>query len=660
MKYNIKTMAAAALAIGAFAACDDDIAEWKLSPLSPSGDIELLAAKKIALSSDNVEKVVLQFAFTTDGHEIYLTNDSAGAALGDGYYFLEISTSENFDSNVKSIAINTSKGSNEVKFTGGELNIIAEELGLKADNASTIYLRIGRSYTSASKLGCVYTSAMDVEVTPFTLDMSKAFVWDKDKSAIIDTVYAIEPGLYAGFMPTKGGWSNFWIKDAKNQMWGNSSVDGFAYASCSSDAWNFWTAEPMGCIYTQLDTRKNGSETISYTALTTLSVGGDATAELSFDANTCKWSGAITTTADNATLTLSSATLTNDNATGDAYASAVAGTMTFGVSGNGTLAIGGTEGITVGTAGKYKLEVNMSFEQIYYELTSLSDVETYPAVVKATVGETTVTLKTHDASGLASGIYTGVINNTAAGGELKFTGDGAEITLDEAITLANAGKTYTIRLDLTTKSAIVYEMAEKLVLYSDKDRTAPLAELMANTATGTYEGLFCTPAETWNFFAMDANGVSFSCNTETWEKSSFVQGTENIWVSNPLVPSFVSFDIANQLWSETAITNMAITGDFTVGEGGSGWNLNSTFTINADGTLTIEGVSLIDEQWGPYILVNFDDGWNCAAKLFLAADGETLTTVEGNMVKPATVPATYDITVDCKTNKISFTTNTGE
>lgn len=647
-------LAAAAI----FTACDDDIDQWKVSQLSQT-DVVLESSDNIVITYSNMAKVVLQMTYTADGHELYLTNDSsATTTLGEGTYTLQVSTSRDFTASTTSTSVlDPIKGVNEISYTGQALNILASSLGIEYGTPGKLYFRVLHGYNSDDTRNVVYSDILEITVTPYHIDLSMAFVLNSDKDAVLDTIYSpTENGVYQGFIGTYGGWMNFWVRDNLEQTWGNYGEDGnFARADLSSNnAWNFWTGEPAGCIYLSLNTN-SGNQYITYTNLATLSVGGDATADLTFDASAITWQGTFTTTKDGATVSLSGTTLINDNGTGAAAADANSGTMTFADNGDGTLTLnGGSTGISVAKAGTYKIVVNLSADTYTYKLTDLSGVKIYPTTViaKGTSGE--LTLETELSGGLATGIYTGRYANTVAGDALTFV-DGNGNTLEVTATLANASK-YDISLDLTTNTVtvteVLYEIAETLGLYYDKNYEYLQATLYSGytdgALNGIYSGLFYKDADDWNFFAKDGNGVSFGVNSSTWDQFTFLNGSAaNFWVTATQKTYFYQFNVSTETWAETEVTSMVLTGDF------NSWSLEShAFTNNVDGTWTLTDVELIDEQYGPYIVFNGE--W--ANKLYLASDGSSLTTVEtGKFLIGADGAGTYDITVNVKTNSVTLT-----
>lgn len=657
MKQHINLLAALAVAAGCLAACDDDIDQYKVSGLSET-EVSLESADNIVITRSNMSKVVLQMTYTADGHELYLTNDTtATTTLGEGVYTLQVSDNASFSgANVKSVAQDDPiKGINDIVYTGNELNILATGFGFTAGEASRLYFRIVRGYNSDDTRNVIYSEVLTVTVTPLYIDMTKAYVLDKDQGSVTDTLYSpTENGVYEGFIGTYGGWANFWVRDGLEQVWGNYGVDdNFARVDlATNEAWNFWTGEPSGCIYLSMNTN-SGNQYITYTNLATLSVGGGATADLVFDAGTCTWQGIVETTSAGAKLTLSGTTLINDNGTGAASADAKTGTMAFGYSAEGVLAKdSGTDGITVNAAGMYKIVVDLSSSVYTYTLTDMDDVVTYPDTVYCVIGGSKVLLTTTYTGGMASGVYTGSVVNETAGAGISFE-DGDGNAVGPEATLENASK-YNITLNLVTGECsleeVTYEVAKTLGLYYDSSYDYLQATLYSGyddggALSGVYSGLFYKGADDWNFYGLDGNGVAFGVNTSTWDQFSVLNGsTGNFWVTSPQKTYFYAFDTPNETWSEEEVTSLSLTGDF------NSWSLEDTkFTDNADGTWTLTDVELVAEQWGPYIVVNGD--WD--KKLYMAEDGYSLTPAQGSFV--ASEAGTYDITINATSNSITVT-----
>lgn len=624
--------------------CDDDIDEWKVSELS-SPSIELAASDNVVITMDNMTKVVLNINYEVDGHEIYITNnESAGTALGDGAYSLEAAATNSF-AVYQTKTLSPETGINTISLTGEDVNIMAMALGLKEGESNKMYFRIAHSYLSDDTRHYAYSDVIEANVTPILIELNEAYVLDKEQSAVVDTLYSpAMDGIYKGFLATTGGWFNFWVKDKMNVVWGNlNSDEGFGKISSSSDAWNFWTGEALGCIYVNMNT--NTGE-IVYTNFSEIAIGGENTSgSLSFNATNNEWTGVVTTEADNATLTLTVAELINNSATEDAKEKAISATETLGFDAEGVLTIGSTTALTIAKASSYKLTIGMGGQEMTYSLDDLGSMDLYPSKVVAKAGDKDVELTTETASGLATGIYTGSIENTAAANTLTFV-DGDGNTLDVTATLANEGKTYTIRLDLTTNTVEIYEMTETMILSLNSDFST--TDVVFYASGDKYIGLF--HATVWKFFLKDSNEVLLGCNSSWKEGSMEVGSANNQWVDpgESGKTYYMVFDMTTMMWSATKVTDLELVGGF------NSWALTSTFTDNGDGTWTLSGTELQNEEWGPYILVNgAGDNWN--NKLYLASDGTTLKGDFGSMVMPTEGAGTYDITIDAKSNTISFT-----
>ncbi len=644
-----------AVAACALAACDDDIDKWKVSGLSQS-EVDLETTDNIVISKSNLNSTVLQMTYTADGRELYLTNSLSGsAALGEGTYTLQISTTADFSGSVKTESLaKPIKGVNDVSYTGQELNILAMSLGLEAGKAGTLYFRTLHGYNALDNRNVVASEALTVGITPLYIDMTRAFVLDKDKTATVDTLYSpAENGIYEGFIGTYGGWFNFWVSDGMDQTWGNYGEDGnFARADMATNgAWNFWTAEPAGCLLIGLNTN-GGSQYITYTAVDALSVSGDATADLTFDAATVKWAGIVETTKSDAQLYIDGKTTTNDNGTGDAAKDGRKGTLTLSPDADGKLTRNATPqtAISVATAGKYKIEIDLSGAVPTYTLSDMGDVKTYPSVMYVVVDGVKTSLTAEVNDGIPIGIYSGVVNNTTAGAAYTIEdGDGNTYLGESALTFDEVAE-YKVNVNLPDNnvSAVAKpKYAATLGIYYDADHEWLQSTLYSDLSSdpSLYRGLLYKDADDWNFHILDSNGDTWGADSN-WTELTFQKGsTNNLWVKATQTPYYVRFEAENEKWSAFEVTSLHLVGDF------NDFKFTTPLTNNGDGTWTLTDLTIAEkEKWGPYLVVNED--W--LFKLYLATDNTSLTAEQtSNYI--GSDPGTYDIVVNAKTNSVTIT-----
>lgn len=644
-----------AVAACALAACDDDIDKWKVSGLSQS-EVELETADNIVISKSNLSSTVLQMTYTADGRELYLTNSLTGsAALGEGTYTLQISTTADFSGTVKTESLaKPIKGVNDVSYTGQELNILAMSLGLEAGKAGTLYFRTLHGYNASDNRNVVASEALTVGVTPLYIDMTLAFVLDKDKTATVDTLYSpTENGIYEGFIGTYGGWFNFWVSDGLEQVWGNYGQDGnFARADMvTNGAWNFWTAEPAGCLLISLNTN-GGNQYITYTAVDALSVRGDATADLAFDAAAVKWAGIVETTKNDAQLYIDGKTITNDNGTGDAAKDGRNGTLTLSPDANGKLTRDANPqtAISVATAGKYKIEIDLSGAVPTYTLTDMGDVKTYPSVMYVVVGDVKTSLTAEVSDGIPTGIYSGVVNNTTAGAAYTIEdGDGNAYLGESTLTFDEVAE-YEVNVNLPDNhvSAVAKpKYATTLGIYYDADHEWLQSTLYGDLSNdpSLYRGLLYKDADDYNFHILDSNGDSWGVDSG-WNQYTFQKGsTNNFWVKATQTTYYMRFEAENANWSAFEVTSLHLVGDF------NDFKFTTPLTNNGDGTWTLTDLTIAEkEKWGPYLVVNED--W--LFKLYLATDNTSLTAEQtSNYI--GSDPGTYDIVVNAKTNSVTIT-----
>ncbi len=647
-----------ALALGA---CDDDKDIYKISEPSET-ELQLESGDNIVITTSNLNKVVLQMSYSRDLHELYLTNDSAATTLADGVYVLQVSTDNTFtkSQNIKTFELlNGIKGANDIAYTGSELNVLAQSLGLETGKAGTLYYRVGHAYNTASVNLAKYTEPIAVSVVPIYIDMHYCIVLPNTGSlANADgEAYRLfspaEDYVYTGFIPTAGGWYNFWLQDGVGQVWGNLGQDNsFCMVDLQSNsAWNFWTGEPAGCIYVWLNLN---SRYISFSAVQSLKATTATEAvDLVFDKTTCKWSGIVSTTADNQTIRLSGTTLINDNGTGAAEADANAGTINFRQQGDSLVVSSYADDIVIAKAGQYKLTLDLSHVKLTMSLESMDGVKTYPEKVYALVGEEKTLMTTIYTDGLANGNYSIQLTTTTDNQLVSFVDEEGQ-TLADDVTLDEAG-VYDIALDVDANK-ITFEKVELIsdVVYiyakTDDEYSSPLATFYSTTsggnATGIYSGVY-GGSDWFNYIMADGNGRPYG--SSGWDLKNFVaDNTDNYWIDNNSNRNdfFFIFNAVEATVSYDSLEMITLTGDFNE------WNATSTaFTNNGDGTWTLSDVELKAESWGPYLLINpvvegsEEADWSRRYYIkngFLAPEGDFIVSEDG----------TYDIVINTSENSI--------
>ncbi len=298
---------------------------------------------------------------TKDANMLALTWNESELTISDGTYSLpaeipnvriEISSTETFESYEL-----IEPESNMFAFSGAQLNTLAKNFGFTAGEATPMYFRVNQAYGLNTKP--FYSNVLAVNVTCYTIDMTKGFILDTDKAETGFMLYSPDAnGEYYGFTGATA-WNNWYLLEGDGTTWGNDGVDGSAFLLSSDEAtmWNFWYPGLGGCYYTTLNTK---TKEWNATYLPTLNVTGDVSADMTFVRAEVKWYVSVTTTTDNATVQVSCSdaklynlsTSTDDEAALDAefgfipdgtgglsidMAAASAGNITFGTAGDYTL-----------------------------------------------------------------------------------------------------------------------------------------------------------------------------------------------------------------------------------------------------------------------------------------------------------------------------------
>ncbi|HPS13273.1 MAG TPA: DUF5114 domain-containing protein, partial [Prolixibacteraceae bacterium] len=388
--------------------------------------------------------------------------------------------------------------------------------------SSPLYFRI------KAKLGNntepVYSNVATVNVTAYTIDMSVGFILDSKQADTGVTLYSPKSdGEYKGFMGATA-WYNYYLLEGDGTIWGNYGVDGYAFTmdnnSSSTAIWNFWFPGQNGCYYTTLNT---SSKKWTATWISSLSITGDVTADMSFTRSDVTWMASFTTTKANATFSVGGISALYNAETGTDDAAAIAGTVTFAPGSGSEVLFNQSGTFTVpGNAGDYTLKINLSNPKAWtYEITAgtiiieepISNYLYLPGIDDGISGSWTfdnyLTLLSADDStfagvvnvksqwgyqmGLESGNWTDVYKMTggdAYSGTLGFqTGDN--------IAAPDPGL-YLIKADLKNKT---YNLTSvKKVYYTGLNDDWSLAEMTATETPGVYTSqITISKASSWGF-----------------------------------------------------------------------------------------------------------------------------------------------------------------
>ena len=364
MKRLIYATFAAVASLLAFTACEDDIDEITIGGLSAT-EVTISDGSAITLSADCAD-VTAVFFYWNEDCELTVSNSKVSISEDLLSYTLQAYT---LDSDGEIAASTTIDADDEgfVSLTHSELNVVAREVGIAStdtlDATGTIYFRVVTSIGSAQS---VYSNSVSLIVTTYYIDMSILYVLNTSYEETGTTLYsADEDGIYVGFVGATS-WMNWYAKTGDGTIWGNENTDWTAF-EVQKNGGNFWFPEAAGSYYTVVNTTDLYWTATYIPALTVSGTGLDDT-DMTFYRSDNRWLAYLTTTADNATFTVSGETQTYTLSTGTS--SCTDGTCTFGAGDDQSLVWNGTEAFTIETAGEYTLSFYLADgANLYYTIT---------------------------------------------------------------------------------------------------------------------------------------------------------------------------------------------------------------------------------------------------------------------------------------------------
>ena len=341
MKKIFRNLMMLLCALTALVSCDESGDKIYLDGFKASS--LMASASDVALSIDNTKDIVLSMAWQ---NPTLLSSDETKPA-GNGVLktYLQASASQDFTAVKEYTVTDLSKA-----FTGADLNTLAKDCGLTPGQASPVYFRI-KSQTGAN-LDAAYSNVCQVNVTPYIIHMNSIAIWNKDKNAILTTLYSpSENGIYTGYMNVSS-WMNFWAKENDGTMWGNSPSDGTYAMDNTESAWNFWFPEPAGIYSVSLNTN---TKEMTSTIIKTLSLNGEA---MTYDIPNYAWVKVITTSADNTPIQITGEGATYNKSTGD-KGTPIAKTLNYTLADGKMTEADAAGSVNIAKAGTYTVTVKV-------------------------------------------------------------------------------------------------------------------------------------------------------------------------------------------------------------------------------------------------------------------------------------------------------------
>lgn len=260
-------------------ACDSDIEPVYVNP---ADGIELGGASDpIILRADRPEALAMTLYWSGDGR-LALSDPQLQAPVDAAVETIQLSADADFTS---PLDISVEKGVRQHQFLTDELNALLGRLDFPAEQATLLYIRI-RSVLAAN-MPVTYSDVLRVSVQTYRIHLDLATVLDKDRNETAMRLYSPgEDGIYSGFMGVNG-WTNWWLREANNVLWGNLGEDGKTFYASSDDShWNFWFPDPAGCYYTTVNTVEGWWSALHIDNIT---VGGDLSGEMIFNIKANQW-----------------------------------------------------------------------------------------------------------------------------------------------------------------------------------------------------------------------------------------------------------------------------------------------------------------------------------------------------------------------------------
>lgn len=389
----------------AFTSCEEDGDKIYLQSLS--GNELMASTDEVKLNADVAQQIVLSFAWTDQ--TIAISDENVGTAVK-VVTSLEASLSEDFSGTVS----RTETTSLSHAFTGAELNTIANTIGATIGQSNAVWFRLGSA--TGTNIPSAYSNAVQVNVTPYEMDMHTGIILDASKNATGETLYSANAdGIYSGFM-TANAWENFYMREGNGIVWGNVGDDGGGtpfVLSSEPTQWNMWFPNAEGCFHVTVDTKE---EEWSALHVSSLAVGGlaDGDIAMTFDKTNGQWLATFTADAPGSrTITISGQGELFNASTGTDAGSAT--DIAFAMEGENLVLAetAGSVNVEVPQAGECTLRLNLSDPKNCTAAVEAGSAEVpvvYPSELKmiSSDGTELLTLPQTGEQGKYTAIYTGL------------------------------------------------------------------------------------------------------------------------------------------------------------------------------------------------------------------------------------------------------------
>lgn len=540
-----------------FTGCNSDA---EMTFLTRDGECKLLAtATEVDITEENYQIPVLSLTWNTPS---WLSEDDERISTpGITSSYIQVAATEDFSVYEENSTNGLSKA-----YKAGELNSIANKLGLTVGQEGTLYFRV--KCQEGGNIA-VYSNVCEVTLTPIYINMSVLDVLSQDKSSTIAHLYSPEEnGIYTGIVYASS-WMNCWFQEADGNLWGNEPKDGTAFElSNASEAWNCWFADGTGFWYVTVNTL---SPEWSCALLNTIKVNDEA---MTFNIKKKAWQYLINTTGSTELSFTAEGLLYNKTSRTEA-AAAKQQNYAFGVAEDGRMVLNGEGKLLISGSGEFTVTIHTNDNGDVVAIVEAGD-QTGDGDTPATPKPTE--MKVYDKDGVTllgtlaktgDGIYSGDITLTSWQNFLFADLENniwygsvpdalTSITSDDSkwnlwISDGAAG-THTIEVNLNTMtwSSQLKEQGgggssypTDLKVYAATDWNNPGATLTATDQEGVYSGTLTTTMEWEQFKIVDGS---------TWygadgNKMSVDGG--NMWAGGEIGAYTIVANLKEMTWSAT-------------------------------------------------------------------------------------------------------------
>lgn len=389
----------------AFTSCEEDGDKIYLQSLS--GNELMASTDEVKLNADVAQQIVLSFAWTDQ--TIAISDENVGTAVK-VVTSLEASLSEDFSGTVS----RTETTSLSHAFTGAELNTIANTIGATIGQSNAVWFRLGSA--TGTNIPSAYSNAVQVNVTPYEMDMHTGIILDASKNATGETLYSANAdGIYSGFM-TANAWENFYMREGNGIVWGNVGDDGGGtpfVLSSEPTQWNMWFPNAEGCFHVTVDTKEEEWSALHVSSLVVSGLA-DGDIAMTFDKTNGQWLATFTADAPGSrTITISGQGELFNASTGTDAGSAT--DIAFAMEGENLVLAetAGSVNVEVPQAGECTLRLNLSDPKNCTAAVEAGSAEVpvvYPSELKmiSSDGTELLTLPQTGEQGKYTAIYTGL------------------------------------------------------------------------------------------------------------------------------------------------------------------------------------------------------------------------------------------------------------